>query len=96
MRKANPGEFGMTVIPHEYPYLIEIGRWLGAWPSLLLRQLLLLLLPLLLAGLDMNHQTSRSILPPTTGHGQQNTSELTKCSKSRLLASGLFYVLTFL
>ena len=86
----------MTVIPHEYPYLIEVRRWLRAWPSLLLRELLLLLLPLLLTGLDMNHQAPRSILPPTTDHGQSIASELTKYSKSRLLASGLFYVLTFL
>ena len=86
----------MTVIPHEYPYLIKVGRRLRAWPSLLLWELLLLLLPLLLTGLDVNHQTPGSILPPTTAHSQSIESELTKCSKSRLLASGLLYVLTFL
>ena len=86
----------MTVIPHEYPYLIEIGRWLRAWPSLLLRELLLLLLPLLLASLDVNLKTPRSILSPTTDQSQSIASELTKCSKSRQLVSGLLYVLTFL
>ena len=86
-------------IAHENAYLFEVRGWFRARSSLFLRKLFLFYLPFLLAGLDVNCETLRSIFSSTilAISCKPYNCKLTKYNKSvQLVFDQLFYSFTFL